>query len=239
MAAMVKQEYPEPSALQEILPDNQLGLEEYMDSADAATQPAILEDGRSIEESGAVETPNLENIEPKISPTDGDQKVGFSPPKPVETPEPSPAKDVPEPSASEVPVSAVKVPESSALPPSDPPVPEQVDNSHQVRKRPLGDDAKEHDYYETKSIPPLVLSPMAIYCRMRRVFQKRKDGTMVLGDQWNDMWNDVSGGRIELQSMFEKVGYNVDRVCQTLCFQRWSFFRRSLYPKRRLNKIEK
>lgn len=73
MAAMVKQEYPEPSALQEILPDNQLGLEEYMDSADALTQPAILEDGRSIEESGAVETPNLENTEPKISPTDGDQ----------------------------------------------------------------------------------------------------------------------------------------------------------------------
>lgn len=127
---------------------------------------------------------------------------------------------MPEPSASEVPVSAVKVPESSALPPSDPPVPEQVDNSYQARKRPLGDDATEHDFYETKSIPPLVLSPMAIYCRMRRVFQKRKDGTMVLGDQWNDMWNDVSGGRIELQSMFEKVGYNVDRVCQTLCFQR-------------------
>ena len=70
-------------------------------------------------------------------------------------------------------------------------------------------------YYYTESVPPQVLSKSAIYNRLWRVFQRRKDGSRLVDQRWCDMWGDIGQGRNELESMFEKVGYNVDRVqCQ-------------------------
>lgn len=75
-------------------------------------------------------------------------------------------------------------------------------------KRPRVDDE-----FEVNSTPPPVLTARAVYNRLRRVFQKRADGTSQLDDRWNDAWSDAKGsGRQELYAMFEKVGYNTDRV---------------------------
>ena len=69
----------------------------------------------------------------------------------------------------------------------------------------------------TESVPPEPLSRSAIYGRMRRVFQKKKDGTMPLDDQWNNLWKDCNGGgRDQLMAMFEKVGFNTDRVTKNV-----------------------
>ena len=67
------------------------------------------------------------------------------------------------------------------------------------------------------SVPPEVLSERAIYMRLNRVFAKRKDGTYQLDDRWNNAWLDIDGGgRDELYSMFEKLGYKRDRFCDQM-----------------------
>ena len=65
--------------------------------------------------------------------------------------------------------------------------------------------------YLTTSNPPPVLTRAAIYARLWRVFQRRKDGSHQVDKQWVEMWADHGNGRQQLESMFEKVGYNVDR----------------------------
>ena len=63
------------------------------------------------------------------------------------------------------------------------------------------------------TLPPEVLSERAIYMRLNRVFKKRKDGSYQLDDYWNKAWADVDGGgRESVKSVFEKVGYQRDRV---------------------------
>ena len=69
------------------------------------------------------------------------------------------------------------------------------------------------DEFTTLTSPPEPLSQKAVYARIRRVFQRRADGTFQLDDKWNEAWADTKGdGRRELYAMFEKVGYNPDRV---------------------------
>lgn len=68
------------------------------------------------------------------------------------------------------------------------------------------------EIYQTCSIPPAELTSNAIYCRLNRVFKAKKNGTVGLDEQWVASWQDVKGGgRDHLFSMFEKVGYSVDR----------------------------
>ena len=82
-------------------------------------------------------------------------------------------------------------------------------------KRPA-DDVDDPELYVAMSVPPEVLSDKAIYMRINRVFKRRQDGTYILDDKWNKAWNDVDGGgRDEIYSMFEKVGYQRDRFDQT------------------------
>ena len=95
-----------------------------------------------------------------------------------------------------------------ALPPV-PPVPVSVGLGG-VKRPPDSQEA----YYFTESVPPPVLSKSAIYNRLWRVFQRRKDGSRLVDQRWCDMWADIGQGRNDVESMFEKVGYNVDRVCQ-------------------------
>lgn len=63
------------------------------------------------------------------------------------------------------------------------------------------------------SVPPPVLTKNAIQCRLRRIFKKRADGTTRLSQSWNDQWADEAG-KAEIESMFEKLGYNVERACK-------------------------
>ena len=64
--------------------------------------------------------------------------------------------------------------------------------------------------------PPPVLTRNAILCRLRRIFKKRADGTTRLSQSWNDQWADEKG-REEIESLFEKLGYNVERVFKFNC----------------------
>lgn len=66
-------------------------------------------------------------------------------------------------------------------------------------------------FFATESVPPPPLSSSAIYNRLWRVFQKRKDGSTLVDQRWFDAWADAGKGRHEISSMFEKVGYDVDR----------------------------
>lgn len=55
--------------------------------------------------------------------------------------------------------------------------------------------------------------------RLNRVFKKRKDGNYQLDDYWNKAWADIDGGgRDSVKALFEKVGYQKDRVRQKMCF---------------------
>ena len=68
--------------------------------------------------------------------------------------------------------------------------------------------------YVCSSVPPPALSDSAIYNRLYRVIKKKdKDGNPVLAQQWLAQWNDLSegGGRDQMKSTFEKVGYKADR----------------------------
>ena len=60
-------------------------------------------------------------------------------------------------------------------------------------------------------MPPPRLSDSAIYSRLNRVFKPKMNGSYQLDERWMNAWKDIKGGRDELYSMFEKVGYSVDR----------------------------
>ena len=76
------------------------------------------------------------------------------------------------------------------------------------RKRPA---EVEDVAYQVKSFPPPVLTAGAIDSRLRRVFKARQDGTMLLDETWVQQWLDKEK-RENIKAIFEKVGYNVDRV---------------------------
>lgn len=65
--------------------------------------------------------------------------------------------------------------------------------------------------------PPPQLSPSAIDKRLRRVMTPRACGTLKVPQEVVDQWRDP-GTRPKVFAMFEKVGYDSDRVVQTKCF---------------------
>ena len=67
-------------------------------------------------------------------------------------------------------------------------------------------------------MPPAELSAAAIDGRLRRIFKPRKDGSYLLDESWVAQYRDKDT-RDKLLSMFEKVGYNVDRVGERMGFQ--------------------
>ena len=82
-----------------------------------------------------------------------------------------------------------------------------------IKKRNAPEEDWQDRDLETRSMPPPILSKSAIYNRVRRVFVKRANGTMQLDDHWNNLWSDIhGGGREQVMAMFEKVGYDADRV---------------------------
>ena len=133
-------------------------------------------------------------------------------------PSPQPQTPVPEPAPSTVPVPVKQEPQQDQTTTSS--------NLQQCAgvgkggvKRGPEEEAND-DEFVTKSRPPEPLSTNAISCRLRRVFNKRKDGSTLLDDRWNTAWKDIhGGGRDQLLAMFEKVGYDPDRVEQMPCRQ--------------------
>lgn len=69
--------------------------------------------------------------------------------------------------------------------------------------------------YQVRSTPPPILSEKAIDSRIRRVFKVRADGTTLVDEQWCQQWASKEA-RVKLLEMFEKVGYDVDRVAQNI-----------------------
>ena len=67
--------------------------------------------------------------------------------------------------------------------------------------------------YLVRSTPPPILSEKAIDSRIRRVFKVRADGTTLVDEQWCQQWANKEA-RVKLLEMFEKVGYDVDRVAK-------------------------
>ena len=101
----------------------------------------------------------------------------------------------------------------SPSPPQKSELPAQNGDGDGHRKRGPTDDLE----FLTESTPPPPLSRSAIYSRMRRMFQPKTDGSMPLDDQWNNLWKDCKGGgRDQLMAMFEKVGFNPDRVSKNV-----------------------
>ena len=70
------------------------------------------------------------------------------------------------------------------------------------------------DEFTTLTLPPPVLTDKAIDCRLRRVFKPRADGTYPVDEQWQKAWLDAKGDRTKVKALFEKVGYDPDRVSQ-------------------------
>ena len=128
--------------------------------------------------------------------------------EPVQTTEPK----VPVP-AQVVQTSPGPLPEAPPLK-SETPGPVESENmsmpppNHVLEKK-RGRDANE--YFQTLSVPPPRLSDSAIYSRLNRVFKPKMNGSYQLDERWMNAWKDIKGGRDELYSMFEKVGYSVDK----------------------------
>ena len=74
-------------------------------------------------------------------------------------------------------------------------------------------ETQESFQYMVQSNPPPILSERAIDSRLRRVFKVRADGTTLVDQQWCQQWADKEA-RVKLLEMFEKVGYNADRVAK-------------------------
>lgn len=65
----------------------------------------------------------------------------------------------------------------------------------------------DDEIFIVTSVPPEVLSEKAIYMRLNRVFQKRRDGTYILDDRWNKAWQDSDGpGRQSATLCLRKLG---------------------------------
>lgn len=228
MASMVKEEEPTlPAELPQILPDNQLGMEGMGSpvGVESSTPPMVPEASEQTPFDSMAEFPEVPTDVGEVE-EDSDDGLGDEDVHQVlnwkflaqevdcdedEQPQPSPMKSNPPPPAAAS--SPEKVPghESSKVTQYGPSA-----TCTGGGKGGKGGVKRAGDfvdpYYHTKSLPPPTLSASAIYNRLHRVFQRKKDGKFLLDDRWNEMWADASGARRELNSIFEKVGYNVDRV---------------------------
>ena len=84
--------------------------------------------------------------------------------------------------------------------------------------------------FATMSLPPPPLTDSAVYNRMYRIFQRKKDGSKLVDDRWCEAWADTrGGGRESVKAMFEKVGYNPDGVENNM--SGWECSRILLYKK--------
>lgn len=112
-------------------------------------------------------------------------------------------------------------------PPAVPPVNAKVSS---VARPPNKRAPLEDELFRTESTPPPPLSESAIYNRLWRVFQKRKDGSYALDDRWCASWKDTEGGgREEIYALFEKVGYSADRVAHKKMFINSMFIDQSCF----------
>ena len=118
----------------------------------------------------------------------------------------------------------VKVP--AKVEPTNPPVPQHPNPPATVpqsriespagfsQKGSKGSTKGSDEQFFTMTIPPPVLTQSAINNRLRRVFQPRADGSYLVDSSWVEQYKDRES-REKLFSMFEKVGYVVDRVWET------------------------
>ena len=108
--------------------------------------------------------------------------------------------------------------------PESPPRETRVDDDGLQKRKamaiPLDEDENgKYEIFVPVAMPPEALTDRAIYMRLNRVFKKRKDGNYLLDDYWNNAWADIDGGgRDSVKALFEKVGYQKDRVRQKMCF---------------------
>ena len=107
------------------------------------------------------------------------------------------------------PTTGVSPPVPSQLPPSAAKDLEPGDHQPSGNRKRLAE--VDDVAYQVKSFPPPVLTSGAIDSRLRRVFKARQDGTMLLDETWVQQWLDKDK-RENIKAIFEKVGYNVDRV---------------------------
>lgn len=185
------------------------GPEHHEEIHDRPTSPSKAADASELDEIEAMETVPGFMDEPPPEP----ELQGLDIPN--DDKQQSPQEEVPSPStaAPHTPVppqpSCPDCPEEVSEPPAD--MRDPRGGECPKRKGDRGDETEQQ--FRTQSLPPAVLSDKAIKQRMRRVFTKRKDGSMVLGERWNNMWIDASagGGREQLLSMFEKCGYTGER----------------------------
>lgn len=126
-----------------------------------------------------------------------------------------------------VPTSAPTLGQSSRVPTCAKALPRKDVNvpikTEKPEKRPRND---EDDEFLTESTPPPALSDSAVYNRMWRIFQRKKDGSFSLDAKWCEAWADLrGGGRDSLKAMFEKAGYDPDRMEQNITILDCDFLR--------------
>lgn len=154
--------------------------------------------------------PGVVPLEPIQTPqTNGKGKGGSPPETPRQLPSQMPDASKPRPSArpSQAHVKVQPTPQQR-VPPC---------KVEQEATTPLGSEAKRklfEDEYTTLTLPPPVLTEKAIDSRLRRVFKPRADGTYPVDEQWQKAWLDAKGDRTKVKALFEKVGYDPDRVSQ-------------------------
>lgn len=241
MSSMVKREQPQEPDEQPhlVLPENQLGMEETLPgfvetpvdtgSVDEIGQGNGAADNEDVDDAACDGVPVENEQHTGVPSSSFEETLQDVPPSHDQqifddTPLPSPQEEHQDVSAVGPGGFDVCSPESTA--PTEPheetqpAQPEEKDKPietslqlHRGGVKRSGVEAGLDDaFYGTSSLPPPVLSQSAIYNRLWRVFQKKKDGSLHLDQRWHDMWSEIRGGRRQIESMFEKVGYNVDRV---------------------------
>lgn len=179
--------------LPEVLPDRQ--PEEEYETRETVPSPEIEQVLDETQVEAELEKDNLDNLgSPEVANASGD--------------------------ASRVEVSGEKNPPPNSSTPfvqleeQQPAAPELGGMGKGRGKRVYGAD----EFFTVASIPPPQLTEKAIDSRLRRVFKPRADGTMLVDESWRQQWADKEG-RIKVLEMFEKVGYNTDRVPKMVVLQ--------------------
>ena len=75
-------------------------------------------------------------------------------------------------------------------------------------------DEYDDDDFDLGSLPPPMPTQEAIDQRLRRLTKPRKDGSFLLPDEVIKQWMDIKCGRLEVQKLFERCGFNPDRFLE-------------------------